>query len=153
MHQRRRWRLKDFWPCVPVIRDQSQLDAGLVVLCGYLERNLPGTLRVTRIASQSEEDDTFNIARYAGLDSKPEDQAVRLIDSQGQTKLLRLRFLTPKRPHCRFLGESSVKSDGHILDEEYEMVAVVHDGQPRVHARGGRPFEALLAKGVGAASD
>jgi hypothetical protein len=146
-------RLEYFWPCVAVIFNQTELDAGLVVLRGHLERNLPRTLRITLIAPQSEEDDAFNIARHACLDSKPEDQAVRLIDPQSQTELLRFRFLAPKRPDSRFFGKSSIKADGHLLDEEYEMMAVVHDGQPLVHTRSSRPFEALFAKGVCAASD
>jgi hypothetical protein len=146
-------RLEYFWPCVAIIFNQAELDAGLVVLCGHFQPNLPGTLRITLIAPQSEEDDPFNIAGHACLDSKPKDQTVRLIDPQSQTELLRLRFLAPKRPDCRFLGKSSIKADGHLLDEEYEMVAVVHNGQPLVHARGGRSLEALFAKGIGAASD
>ena len=32
-------------------------------------------------------------------------------------------------------------------------MAVVHDGQPAVHARGGRSLEALFAKGIGTAAD
>jgi hypothetical protein len=142
-----------FWSCVAVIFNQAELDAGLVVLCGHFERNLPGTLRITLVAPQSEEDDPFNIAGHTRLDSKPKHQAVRLIDPQSQTELLRLCFLAPKRPDCRFLGKSSIKADGHLLDEKYEMVAVVHDRQPIVHARGGGSLEALFAKGIGAASD
>ncbi len=146
-------RLEYFWPCVAVIFNQAELDAGPVVLCGHFERNLPGTLRIPLIAPQSEEDDPFNIARHTRLDSKPKDQSVRLIDPQSQTELLRLRFLTPQRTHRRFLRKSSIKADGHLLDEEHEMVAVVHNGQPLVHARGGCSLEALFAKGIGAASD
>jgi hypothetical protein len=146
-------RLEYFWPCVAVIFNQSELDTRLIVLRWHLERNLPRTLCISVITPQSEEDDAFDIACHTCLDSKPEDQAVRLIDPQGQAELLRLRFLTPKRTHCRFFGKSSIKPDGHIFDEEYEMVAVIHYGQPLVHARGGCSLEALFAKGIGAASD
>jgi hypothetical protein len=95
MHHWWGWWLEYVWPCVAVILNQAQLNAALVVLSRQLERNLPSTFRIPLIASQSQEDYTLNIARHTRLDSKPKHQAVRLIDSQSQTKLLRLRFLTP----------------------------------------------------------
>ena len=119
---------------VAVIFNQSQLDTGFIVLRWHLERNLPGALRSAFIAPQSQKDNTFNIACHARLDGKPENQAIRLTDPQSQAKLLCLGFLTPRRPHRRFLGKSSIKADGHLLDEKYEMMTVVHDRQPGVHA-------------------
>jgi hypothetical protein len=53
----------------------------------------------------------------------------------------------------RLVGEAAVEAHWYLVDQENEMMAVVHHPQPIVLTRVGDPFQPLLAEGVGAAAD
>jgi len=104
------------------------------------------------ITAQRQENDSLHRARGVGLNGEPKDQASGLI-AERQPELLRLRFLPAECARCRFIGRAAIEADRYLIDQENEMVAVIHDAQPRVCAGFGDTLQPLLAERVGATAD
>ena len=136
-----------------VVLNKPQLHTRSAVLRHDIEGHGPHALRMALLAPQSQEHHSLDVAGDPGLDRQPEHQALCRVDPQSQAELLGLGFLPPQRSRRRLLGEASIEADGHLVDQEDEMVAVIHDPEPRVIARRSNPLQSLLAERIRTASD
>ena len=128
---------------IAVIGNQPQLDPGVCLLHRHLERNRPHALRAALLAAQRQKHHPLHAAVGTGLHREAKHQPLRDIDAERQAELLRLRLLPPQRPRRRIIGGAAIETHRHLLDQEHEMMAVIHHPQPRVLTAFRNPLQPL----------
>jgi len=94
----------------------------------------------------------IDAAYHVRLHRQAEHQAVRHVAAERQAHLLGLGFVAAQGADRGVLGQPAVEADRHLLDQEDEMVALVHNAEPGVLTILGHPLQALPPEGVGPAS-